>query len=64
MVGATAGVMKSYPDGGVLAGFPARPQKEWMKAQASLQRIDGLRRKVRDLERRLSELESGEEPGT
>ena len=50
--------MKSFPEAGaVLAGFPARPQKEWMKSQAALQRIDGLRKKVQQLERRLRELE-------
>lgn len=67
MVAATAGVMKSFPDGhGVLAGFPARPQKEWMKAQAALQRLDGLRKTIRRLEERLDELEAtdGEEPSS
>jgi len=57
MVGARAAVMKSVPDDSILAGFPARPQREWMKAQAALRRIDGLRKKVLDLERRLSTLE-------
>lgn len=58
MLGARAAAMKSFPEAGnVLAGFPARPQKEWMKSQAALQRIDGLRKKVQQLERRLRELE-------
>jgi len=63
MVGARAAVMKSVPDDSVLAGFPARPQREWMKAQAALARIGGLRKKVLELERRLRELEpeTGEE---
>jgi UDP-3-O-[3-hydroxymyristoyl] glucosamine N-acyltransferase len=61
MVGATAGVMKSAPAGSVLAGFPARPQKEWMKAQAALQRIDGMRRRVQELERRLAALDTPDE---
>lgn len=58
MLGARAAAMKSFPEAGnVLAGFPARPQKEWMKGQAALARIDGLRKKIRELERRLRELE-------
>jgi UDP-3-O-[3-hydroxymyristoyl] glucosamine N-acyltransferase len=64
MLGARGAAMKSFPEAGnVLAGFPARPQKEWMKSQAALQRIDGLRKKVLELERRLRDLEpaAGEE---
>ena len=57
MAGARAAVMKSVPDDSVLAGFPARPQREWMKSQAALRRIDGLRKKVLELERRLREME-------
>ena len=65
MLAARAAAMKSFPEAGnVLAGFPARPQKEWMKSQAALQRLDGLRKKIRQLEGRLDELEAtdGEEP--
>ena len=58
VLGARAAAMKSFPEAGhVLAGFPARPQKEWMRSQAALQRINGLRKKVQQLERRLRELE-------
>jgi UDP-3-O-[3-hydroxymyristoyl] glucosamine N-acyltransferase len=67
MVGARGAVMKSFPEAGnVLAGFPARPQKEWMKSQAAMQRIGVLRKRVQQLEKRLSELEpvNGEEPNS
>ena len=58
MVGARCAVMKSFPEpGNVLAGFPARPQKEWMRSQAALRRIDGLRKKVQQLERQLRDLD-------
>lgn len=57
MVGAKAGVMKSVPDGSVLGGFPARPQKEWMKTQAAVQRLGGMRERIADLERRLAAAE-------
>ncbi len=65
VLAARAAAMKSFPEAGnVLAGFPARPQKEWMKSQAALQRLDGLRKKIRQLEGRLDELEAtdGKEP--
>lgn len=60
---ARSAAMKSFPDGGVLAGFPARPQREWMKTQAALGRLVDLRKKVAKIENRLCELESedGEE---
>jgi len=62
MVGARGAAMKSFPEeGNVLAGFPARPQKDWMRSQAALARIDGLRKKVQQLERRLRQLESSPE---
>jgi UDP-3-O-[3-hydroxymyristoyl] glucosamine N-acyltransferase len=61
MVAARAGVMKSFPDAGnVLAGFPARPQKEWMKTQAAVQRLGALRDRISDLERRLAAVEKHE----
>lgn len=62
MVGARAGVMKSVPDGSVLGGFPARPQKEWMKTQAAVQRLGVMRERIADLERRVAAAEdSGKE---
>ncbi len=63
MVGATAGVMKSVPAGSVLAGFPARPQREWMRAQAAVGRIDALRRRLAELERRIAAVADEKEPG-
>ena len=54
---ARAAVFKDVPDGTTVSGVPARPHREWLKANANLQRVEGLRRKVKDLEVRLSELE-------
>ena len=54
---ARAAVFKDVPDGTTVSGVPARPHREWLKANANLQRVEGLRRKVKDLEARLSELE-------
>jgi UDP-3-O-[3-hydroxymyristoyl] glucosamine N-acyltransferase len=54
---ARAAVFKDVPDGATVAGAPARPHREWLKANANLQRLDGLREKVKQLEQRLAELE-------
>jgi UDP-3-O-[3-hydroxymyristoyl] glucosamine N-acyltransferase len=61
MVAAKAGVMKSTAAGSVLAGHPARPQREWMRSQAAVQRIDQLRRRVAELEKRVLDLAATEE---
>ena len=54
---ARAAAYKDVPDGATMAGAPARPHREWLKANANLQRLDGLREKVKQLEKRLSQLE-------
>lgn len=54
---ARAAAFKDVPDGATVAGAPARPHREWLKSQANLQRLDGLREKVKELEERLADLE-------
>ena len=54
---ARAVAIKDVPDGETLSGYPARPHREWLKTQANLQRIDSLRDRVKELERRLSKVE-------
>jgi UDP-3-O-[3-hydroxymyristoyl] glucosamine N-acyltransferase len=56
---ARAAAYKDVPDGATVAGAPARPHREWLKANANLQRLDSLRGKVKELEARLAELEEG-----
>ena len=60
VLAARAAAFKDVPDGVTVAGAPARPHREWLKANANLQRLDGLRRKVKELEARLSEMEESE----
>lgn len=60
-VTARAAAMKSVPAGTVLAGFPGRPQREWMKTQAAVQRLGALRERIAELERRLATIESDRE---
>ncbi|MEN6412085.1 MAG: UDP-3-O-(3-hydroxymyristoyl)glucosamine N-acyltransferase [Veillonellales bacterium] len=45
------------PAGSFYAGFPARPHKEWLRAEASLYKVPDLIKKVRDLEKRLARIE-------
>jgi len=54
---ARAAAFKDVPDGATMAGAPARPHREWLKANANVQRLDGLRAKVKHLEERFAELE-------
>lgn len=62
VVTARAAAMKSVPDGTILAGFPGRPQAEWMRTQAAVQRLSSMRKKVAELERRIAAIEDdGEE---
>ncbi len=60
VVTARAGVIKDVPDGVTVAGFPARSHREWLKANANLARLDGLREKVKRLEARIDALEGAE----
>jgi len=52
VVGAKSAVYKDVPDGEFVTGIPARPHREWLKANAGLQRLDQLRERLGRLERR------------
>lgn len=54
---ARAAAISDVPAGSFYAGFPARPHKEWIKAQGALYKLPKLTQKIRDLEHRLAELE-------
>lgn len=56
-VGAQSGVASDLPAGSTVSGSPAFEHAEWLRAQTALRRLPALRRAVRDLERRLRELE-------
>lgn len=57
VLAARAVAIKDLPDGAFVSGYPARPHREWLKANANLQRLDELRRRVKELERRLADTE-------
>ncbi|MBC8016544.1 MAG: UDP-3-O-(3-hydroxymyristoyl)glucosamine N-acyltransferase [Sporomusaceae bacterium] len=56
---AKAGVISDVPERSFYAGFPARPHKEWLRAEAAANKVPDLIKKVRDLERRLATIEDG-----
>jgi UDP-3-O-[3-hydroxymyristoyl] glucosamine N-acyltransferase len=51
-VGAQAGVIGDVPPGVTVSGYPARPHREALRAEAALRRLPDLARRVRALEER------------
>lgn len=48
---------RDVPANSFFAGFPGRPHKEWLKAEAAQRKVPDLLKKVQELEKRLAELE-------
>ncbi len=63
MVGAATAVYKDVAEGQFVTGVPARPHREWLKANANLQRLDRLRQKVRELEATVAGLVEAQKKG-
>jgi UDP-3-O-[3-hydroxymyristoyl] glucosamine N-acyltransferase len=57
ILAARAVATKDVPDGVMLSGHPGRPHREWLQNNANVQRLGGLRQRVKELEARLSDLE-------
>ena len=55
---AQTGIPNSVEPGAFISGYPAIPNREWLKASAVFKRLPELRKAVADLERRLAALES------
>lgn len=58
---AQAGVIGNVDPGQFLSGYPAGPHREQMKLYAAQHKLPGLLRVIRDLERRVKELEDRSE---
>lgn len=54
---ARAAAISSVPAGSFYGGFPARPHKEWLRTEASTHKVSELIKKIRDLEKRLANIE-------
>ncbi len=50
------------PDGKVISGIPAFDNKDWLRATAAFRRLGEMQRHVRELQRRLLELEKEHDP--
>lgn len=61
IVCAQSGVMGDVRAGAFVSGYMARPHKEQMKVYAAQQKLPALLQTVKDLERRINELESRSE---
>jgi len=57
VLAARAAVISNVPAGSFYGGFPARPHKQWLRAEASVNKVPDLIKKVRDLEKRLATME-------
>ncbi|MBP2633908.1 MAG: lpxD, partial [Firmicutes bacterium] len=54
---ARAAPISDVPAGSYYGGFPARPHKEWLRTEAAANKAADLAKKVRQLEKRLAQLE-------
>ncbi|MEP0773520.1 MAG: UDP-3-O-(3-hydroxymyristoyl)glucosamine N-acyltransferase [Acidobacteriota bacterium] len=54
VVTAKTGVTEDTPEGAMVSGFPSRPHRQWLKAQANLYTLEELRQVVKRLEASLS----------
>lgn len=57
MVAGGTGVVRDLEPGARVAGYPAIPHQEWLRAQALVAKLPDWSRRVQRLERRLAELE-------
>jgi len=56
---AMSGVNTDVPPGGVFLGYPAVPRNDWINRYASLGRLPRMIQKMRDLAKRVGDLEQG-----
>ena len=54
---AQTGIPNSVEPGSFISGYPAIPNRDWLKASAVFRKLPELRKQVAELERRLSKLE-------
>lgn len=59
-IAARSGVFGDVPAGETWSGYPARPHREALRAQASVARVKELRDRVRELERQVERIQGGE----
>lgn len=57
IIGAQAGITKSFDIKGMISGYPARPQSEAKRIEASMSRLPELLKRIRELEDKLREID-------
>lgn len=55
---AQTGIPNSVDEGAIVSGYPAIENRQWLKASAAFVKLPELKRRVRDLERRLEALQA------
>jgi UDP-3-O-[3-hydroxymyristoyl] glucosamine N-acyltransferase len=58
---AQTGIPNSVDPGSFISGYPAIPNRDWLKSSAVFRKLPELRRLLADLERRIAELENDPE---
>lgn len=56
-VGGKSGVTKDIAPGQIVSGFPCIPHREWLKSQISITKLPEMRKRIKELEIRINELE-------
>ena len=55
---AQTGIPNSTDPGSFVSGYPAIPNRDWLKSSAVFKKLPGLRKQVQELERRIADLEA------
>ena len=58
---AQTGIPNAVPEGSFISGYPAIPNRDWLKASAIFRKLPELRKTIAELEARVAALEKGEE---
>jgi UDP-3-O-[3-hydroxymyristoyl] glucosamine N-acyltransferase len=58
VITAKSGVPNDVPSAGLYSGYPAVENRQWLKTQATLNRLPDLQRKLRELEEEIAKLKS------
>src|SRR4030066_1728587 len=58
MIGAQSGVMNDVEPNQIILGSPAIPHKDWLKGKDVFKKLPGVRKAIKELEKKVAELET------